>query len=103
CIFVGSFFLSTTADHCDRHSFPTRRSSDLRGGTADTRCHAAGAEQGRGGTRTRSKTPLPLDARQVHVDADDAIGTAAYESERTRSEEHTSELLTWPSRMPSSA
>src|SRR5207237_10867613 len=65
------FFFYCSADHCDLHSFPTRRSSDLR--------RVAGRRKQ--GAFSRSQPPARPGEQEVGI-----------ERKRLRSEEHTSEL-----------
>src|SRR5436190_6349041 len=53
------------------------------GGAGNARRHSTRAEDGCSGGGTRSKTLLPLDARQVDVNSNDVVRTATHESERT--------------------
>src|SRR5438045_7499244 len=70
--FFSSFFFHCSRDHRDLHSFPTRRSSDLRA--------ALGTIQRDGGTIYLSGT------------LDNANGNLNLNTVAGRSEEHTSEL-----------
>src|SRR5439155_25569579 len=83
-----SFFISAHPDHRDLHSFPTRRSSDLRSpsstgdsaeSTPSTWRSTSTSPSSAGGSRTRSQASCPRELGDGCSDLD-------------RSEEHTSEL-----------
>src|SRR5687767_15649000 len=82
-----SFFFSRSGAHRDLHSFPTRRSSDLRVAAAD----GSGLEEaresapGRGPRCAGSVRPRRRGAARLYA-------AGVRRRDRARSEEHTSEL-----------
>src|SRR5436305_9173486 len=81
------FFFSCCADNRDLHSFPTRRSSDLR---TSTRSQPSGGHRA---VRTLGQSAF---LRHVRVAGHLAGCVSGVHTARCRSEEHTSELQSRP-------
>src|SRR5687767_15734976 len=78
------FLFYSSAPHRDLHSFPTRRSSDLRGSS----CGAGRRRRrGRAGHEQPEERPRPYASEEDHVQLEQPRQRPGH-----RSEEHTSEL-----------
>src|SRR5688500_19563275 len=74
---------SRDRNHPSLHSFPTRRSSDLPGAARGRRCGSADHQRRGAGAQS---------AAGREVGREDEDGRRVADDQRTRSEEHTSEL-----------
>src|SRR5438132_2834165 len=82
-MYALSSFFSSSGDHRDLHSFPTRRSSDLK---------APNVVPNRAVAEFWIRYPDPVYLAQVTDRVNDAARGAALATGTKRSEEHTSEL-----------
>src|SRR5947209_6513513 len=93
------FCLKCYGDHRDLHSFPTRRSSDLRGREILLESDAGESDRGAGrdqeaAARSQASQRETLNAGHAreHAEAGDALRRRRGRQSHRRSEEHTSEL-----------